>query len=1082
MKKIILKAVVCFLFLISYVHAEDIDTMIPKETDVMPNIVLILDNSLTMVSAIEGPKGSYDSSVDYGGPATAFDSNKYYFDDTGSISDLPEKQIPDLQKLTGRTIADMGQEQHALKEELDVKGFAKSGEIVYYTGNYLNWFYESRFNFAKRSIYNFLGTRTHDINFSIIRPDAYQSPASFKGYVQDCGQGNCTRVHIRQIEGLPCQSALERSLLETSAYFMEKKSIYENRTYSNTIRYWCQPNAVVLISDGLSRWSGGNSFSWPWAPAMDFEDKAVVPDYLDDVAEKLYTTDLGSNHQGIQNVRTFTAGFRNHSKAISKKDNLISAAQRGGGEFTELTEVNTLESFLLSIKNSLANSTSGGLTVPVSSDAKSYSGEYAYLSMFKKITTEERWIGNIKKYRILDNSTLNTVDVWTNSDSDDAGQGGARQILLESRMDERKIYTNKAASSSFVEFKKENFSAAELNSYNLTEPIIENIRCGGMCVDGKPGIYALGDMIHFLPLVNHYRKADGTYEKTRIFAGGNDGMIHCFDEQTGKEKWAYIPDDQLKRLRLLTPEGHQAGSVSIHSSFVDGGRTIYESKAGQKFLIFGERRGGKNYYSINVSDSDFPSLAYRTILDTDSSFGQSWTNPKVVPVLYGNSLRNVFWIGGGYDEANQEKETGPSLEDNVGKGVYSIDAESGQKLDIISGTSFSSIKNCILDPVSFNPGFTGGDAENPATSEQKNSNSRLYACDMGSNLWGFRDDEIPENTVSVRGPGIKDGSWVMRKIFSAGTDPQRKVFSSPEIVMESFIQAITDANGKITGYVTHKGEYVYFGTGDREDPTYLPAENQEETRQDRFYAIKNYWLKEGDAPATESDLLDVTADRIQMQNDQAEKETLLSFDNRGWYIRLENPGEKVVCSPLAYNGMLFFTTYTPSDDGDSGRKGKRHRYRHRYRYQEENGNGGGNGGDNNNNNHGANGGVGGNGRGQGNDPCQGADDAGTARLYCLNYRTGEAVLDLDSSSNTENQRAGRRNRNGNDADQGDNEQSAGLHKNDRCAVIGSGIPGEPQLFFPKTGGTQVLVGVNNNMKAFSLPVHDMHVFYWREKQ
>lgn len=168
---------------------------------------------------------------------------------------------------------------------------------------------------------------------------------------------------------------------------------------------------------------------------------------------------------------------------------------------------------------------------------------------------------------------------------------------------------------------------------------------------------------------------------------------------------------------------------------------------------------------------------------------------------------------------------------------------------------------------------------------------------MGSNLWGFRDDEIPENTVSVRGPGIKDGSWVMRKIFSAGTDPQCKVFSSPEIVMESFIQAITDANGKITGYVTHKCEYVYFGTGDREDPTYLPAENQEETRQDRFYAIKNYWLKEGDAPTQEKDLLDVTADRIQMQNDQAEKETLLSFDNRGWYIRLENRRKSCLFSP-----------------------------------------------------------------------------------------------------------------------------------------------------------------------------------------
>jgi len=1085
--------IMIFFLIISSAQAEDIDTMIPKTVPVKPNVVLILDNSTTMVNTIEGPKGTFSATINYEGPANPFDSNKYYYDETKTITSLPEKTIPDLQKLKGKAIAEIGQEQHALKEELETKGFATSEGITYYIGNYLNWFYESRFNFAKRSIYKFIENETRNINFSVLTPESYQSPESFAGYVADCGQGQCTRVHIRNINGITCQSALERSLLETSAYFKDEKTIYgkDNRTYSNTIKYSCQPNAVVIISDGLSRWSGSSPLIWPWSqPNEEFADKGVAGDYLDDVAEKLYQTDLRSDLTGMQIVRTFTAGFRSDPKAQAKQDNLKSTAQRGGGEFTELLEVDALEAFLISIRNSLANSTSGGISVPSSSDARSFSGEYAYLSMFKKMTTEERWIGNIKKFRILDNSTLDTIDAWTDNDSDDAGSGGVRQILLETSMDERKIYSNKNASTSLFEFKTENFTSSELTDYNLTESIINNIRCGGSCIEGNPGVYALGDIIHFLPLVNFYKAADGSVE-TRIFAGGNDGMVHCFDDKTGKEKWAYIPDDQLKRLKLLTPAGHpETVTVSYHSSFVDGGRTIYDNTAGQKLLIFGERRGGKNYYAMNVSNADTPSLAYRVKLDDDNSFGQSWTNPKVVPVMYGNSLKNVFWIGGGYDEANQEQENGPSPEDTLGKGVYSIDAESGQKLDIISGTSFSSIKNCILDPVSFNPGFTGGDAEHPANSAQVNANSRLYACDMGANLWGFRDDEIPENTVLVRGPGTKDGSWVMRKIFSGGTAPQRKVFSSPEIVMESFTQTITDETGKITGYVTHKGEYIYFGTGDREDPTYLPAVNEETTRQDRFYAIKNYWLNGDDTSVTENNLIDVSADSIQMQDDQTQKATLLSFENKGWYIRLENPGEKVVSSPLAYNGMLFFTTYTPSeDDNTPGRRGNRHRYRHRYRYEEQNGNGGGgggngNGGRNSNANQNGNGGNG-NGNGQGNDPCEGADDAGTARLYCLNYKTGEAVLDLDSTSSVERLRKDSNGNfldaNGNITDQSNAQKLTGLHKNDRNTEIGSGIPGEPQLFFPKTGGTQIIVGVNNNMKAFTLPVHDMHVFYWREK-
>ena len=37
---------------------------------------------------------------------------------------------------------------------------------------------------------------------------------------------------------------------------------------------------------------------------------------------------------------------------------------------------------------------------------------------------------------------------------------------------------------------------------------------------------------------------------------------------------------------------------------------------------------------------------------------------------------------------------------------------------------------------------------------------------------------------------------------------------------------------------------------------------------------------------------------------------------KGWFIRLENAGEKVVSSPRVYGGVVYFTTYTPT--GTSG--------------------------------------------------------------------------------------------------------------------------------------------------------------------
>lgn len=1077
---------ILFIYLLSFAdaYAQDIDTMIPRTLDVTPNIVLIIDNSKTMVDNIEGPKGIYNNQENYGGPATPYDDSSYYYSDSAAFNGLIEKTLPQLVSLP---LSGLNQpENRDFKDELEAKGYVTKDGKRYYTGNYLNWYYESRFNFTKRSLDRLIKNRTHTFNFSLIQASSYSSPTAFNGEVFDCGQGNCTSVHIRQQTGLTCKSAMERALLETSAYFKDERSIYGRKNYSTTIRYWCQPNAVVVVSDGLSTWTG-TTLRWPWEPASDFVDGGVAGDYLDDVAEKLYSTDLRNDLQGIQNVKTFTAGFVNHTKSPSSQAGLKSAASRGGGEFAELIDEESLESFLISVRNNLGNSTSGGLTIPVSRDSKSYSGEYAYLSMFKKISSLERWVGNIKKFRILADSSLSTTDIWTGNNSEGTDQGGVRAKLLETPVDQRKIYTNKGTSTSLVEFIQGSFTSQELTAYELSSALIDNIRCGGTCVDGKPGIYALGDIIHFLPLVTQYKKQDGTIEKIRVFAGANDGMLHCFDDETGVEKWAYIPDDQLKRLKLLVPEGHSNGTVSTHSSFVDGGRTIYETSSGNKLLIFGERRGGNNYYALNVTNADTPQLAYKVNLESDTSFGQSWTNPKVVPVMYGDSLKDVFWIGGGYDEANQERENGPATADTKGKGVYPIDAETGQKLNIIQNSSLSEIKNCILDPVSFNPGYASN-IENISTNE-KEAHSRLYACDMSANLWGFRDDAIPDDSVQVRSTGRKDGEWILRKIFESGTNPQRKVFSSPEIVMETFVQTLKDADGKVTGYVSHKGEYIYFGTGDREDPTYLPPANQAASYQDRFYAIKNYWLKGSSDPVRESDLVDVTADEIQMTDNQALKETLLSFQNKGWYIRLENTGEKVVSSPLVYNGMLFFTTYTPAEDDEPGNRGKRHRHRHRYQEQNGNGNGNpnGNGSNGSNSNGNGNSGSNGNGRGgQGGDPCEGAEDTGIARIYCLNYRTGEAALDFDEASTTEKLR---RDSNGNYLDSDgrttDREHAqklVGLHKNDRSLEIGTGMPGEPQLFFPKSGGTQIIVGVNNNMEAFSLPVQDMHVFYWREKQ
>jgi type IV pilus assembly protein PilY1 len=98
------------------------------------------------------------------------------------------------------------------------------------------------------------------------------------------------------------------------------------------------------------------------------------------------------------------------------------------------------------------------------------------------------------------------------------------------------------------------------------------------------------------------------------------------------------------------------------------------------------------------------------------------------------------------------------------------------------------------------------------------------------------------------------------------------------------------------------GEIIYFGTGDRTDPTETDIVN-------RFYAVKNDWVGTT-ADLTESDLVDVTDDLIQLGTAAQRAAVQANLDaGKGWYIRLENTGEKVVASPRVYGGVVYFTIY-----------------------------------------------------------------------------------------------------------------------------------------------------------------------------
>jgi type IV pilus assembly protein PilY1 len=181
---------------------------------------------------------------------------------------------------------------------------------------------------------------------------------------------------------------------------------------------------------------------------------------------------------------------------------------------------------------------------------------------------------------------------------------------------------------------------------------------------------------------------------------------------------------------------------------------------------------------------------------------------------------------------------------------------------------------------------------------------------------------------------VVDGSWTAIKLFNAAAvdNVQRKIFCAPDAVAMKYPPGV-------------QGEYIYFGTGDRENP-------RDRTVVNRIYAVKNDWT--ATTPLTENDLVDVTDNLIQLGTaEQKQQVRNLLNSKKGWFIRLPNSGEKVVSSPRVYAGVVYLTTYTPAQDDVS------------------------------------------------NDPCETSGANGQGRLYALDFKTGASVTNFSDSTETD---------------------------------------------------------------------------------
>ncbi|WP_353980825.1 PilC/PilY family type IV pilus protein [Salinicola endophyticus] len=436
--------------------------------------------------------------------------------------------------------------------------------------------------------------------------------------------------------------------------------------------------------------------------------------------------------------------------------------------------------------------------------------------------------------------------------------------------------------------------------------------------------WILGDILHSDPIALNYGRLDGadrgeTREKLYLAFGTNAGFLHFIDGDSGQEQWAFMPRPLAPLQPTLRDNQEATDDEPRHPYGVDGPAAFVRIDAdrdgritpggGDRMLLaFGLRRGGRDYYALDVTDPAKPRLAWQLSASGDfAELGQSWAAP--IPARVPGHANPVFVISGGYDPGRDDPERDASQADGQGRALYIVDALSGELV-------------YRADP-STSGRFVGGETFRqalPAAPRVVDSNNdgvadRIYLADVGGNLW----------RLDLAGSDPDD--WRVRKIAALGGTGQdnRRFFTSVDFVG-------LDVEGR-------RQDLLLLGSGDRANPKAGGEGSQAPAVNDAFFAVRDpvsVAAAEGGKikPVSLDQLTDISDQRFcDPQADSAEAGADKRGDDAraclpawqsgaGWVLYLDRgyslplTGAKVLSPSVTLDGGVYFSAYVP-DKPDS---------------------------------------------------------------------------------------------------------------------------------------------------------------------
>jgi len=536
-----------------------------------------------------------------------------------------------------------------------------------------------------------------------------------------------------------------------------------------------------------------------------------------------------------------------------------------------------------------------------------------------------RWGGSLKKLALslVNSSTVQIAKIpqW------DAGliltgTNGNQEVPPNPLPAARSIYTAKQNADKFlatIEFKWDKLSDTQKSYLNtspesgqndgLGEKRLAYLRGERSDESGKPGgIFrardrVLGDIINSNPVYvgtpslrvqgeGYQQFYETNKNRTKaVYVGANDGMLHAFNADNGKELFAYVPNVLMRDLPELTWPGYQ------HRPYVDGGISVAEARVGEqwKTVLVSGMGGAQGVFALDVTQPSSFEGGLGVIFEFTDADDPDMGNMTGLPVMakFRTGLKNgaaeykyFVVVSSGWDNYRNDGEGKFNADAAGALFLLSLDKPASQPWKL--GVNYFKFRTPSKDPA-----LPNGLAA-PSLALGANGAVRFaYAGDLQGNLWRFNftgDAPWTEALASDKPLFVaRDQNDVRQPI----TMQPRVVFAPGGgfVVLFGTGKFLEDADAASGSFKRQS----FYGIYDTTAVQYSVSGRKE-------LAARSLSTASGNA-------ISITGDVFTYGLDDNEK--------KGWYfdfINSENTGERSVTNAVVVDGVLYFNSLIPSGD------------------------------------------------------------------------------------------------------------------------------------------------------------------------